>query len=138
MKKILVLIAILASSLAFAVSDLSAAINSTKTLIAAINADASRPGYEDMQYLPGYGLVTLSETLGAFGGNTDKIVIITKALTSALAPTLKGLEAGDWLSFNIRYGFSDSYTHVTLRAKYGDLTSSSATAWELWVNGKKQ
>lgn len=139
MKKALALVAVLTSSLALAVSDLNAAINSTKTLIAAINADASRPAYEEMQYLPGYGLVTLSEQLGAFSGNADKIVIVTKSLATALAPTLKGLEASDWLSFNLRYGFSSSgYTHVTLRAKYGDLTSSSATAWELWVNGKKQ
>lgn len=138
MKRLALILALILSTTTLAVSDLNAAINTTKTLIAAINADASRPGFEEMQYLPGYGLVTVAEQYGAFGGATDKTMTITKSLATALAPTLRGLEAGDWLNFNVRYGSSSEYTHVTLRAKYGDLTANSATAWELWVNGKKQ
>jgi hypothetical protein len=137
MKKLFILLAVFASSYALAVSDLNAAISSAKTLIAAINADSSRPSFEEMQYLPGYGLVTLSEETSAFGGSKDAIITITKTLTNALAPTLRGLEAGDWLSFNIRYGYGDNYTHVTLRVKYGEISGGN-TAWETWVNGKKQ
>ena len=82
--------------------------------------------------------LAVAKQYGAFGGATDKTMTITKSLASALAPTLRGLEAGDWLNFNVRYGSSSEYTHVTLRAKYGDLTANPAAAWELWVNGKKQ
>ena len=88
-------------------------------------------------YLPGYGL-QLSGRQSSFG-NLPTVSEVTDFLatqTTALAPTIRGLAEGEWVSVTLALSTEDArgrVQEITVRVKHDD-----PTTLEIWIDGELQ
>ena len=84
-------------------------------------------------YLPGYGLQLSGIWVGYESPSTPEIVDFLVKQTTALAPTIRGLKEGEWVSVTFAfYPSEDRVQEVTVRTK------PDSSALEVWVDGELQ
>lgn len=83
-------------------------------------------------YIPGYGFQANGLVSDAgFGDDVDiqEIISSVSGVLTGLAPTVQGLESGDWVSLSFEAGVD----YVTIRLK-----PTAANSLEVFVNGERR
>lgn len=139
MKKHVALISlatVFALSAAVAQTNVKLALDSSDVLLSAVKS-GSKVGFSDFVYLPGYGISTAGTKIGEYPKEQAAIFAQIKGLTAALASTVKGVDANEYVSFNVLFiNFSADDVNVTYREKFADL--GKPDKWEVWVDGVLQ
>ncbi len=131
MKKVIFALFIVFSS-TFAASNLTQFIETSKAWTAAIDSGEG-VSLNKWVYLPDYGFnISGYVSLGS-KEETNSLIASIKGLTAALAPTIKGADPTDWISFSL-YGYGEG--QIILREKFADL--GKLDKWQIFLNGDLQ
>jgi hypothetical protein len=134
-KTIAIVLFSLFSISSLAAADIKTAIESLKPMIAAISA-ASKINFSDAVYLPGYGLNYKGSECGDSKTLWPVIYQQIKGLNAALAQTVKGLDAGDWLSFSVQFVCDRAAGDPSFVARIKGTDNGKPEKWEVWIDGQ--
>ncbi len=133
MKKLFLALFMVFSS-TFAAPNVTQFVETAKAWTAAISSNKGL-SLDQWILIPDYGFNISGRITFDSKEETNNFISNVKTLTAALAATIKGADASDWISFSLHgeYGNSDQ---IIIRQKFSDLGKSDK--WQIFLNGDLQ